>query len=293
MPALIKAFFASSAALLFWTPFTLHTHAFVHHSKHAGFATRLNNPRASLITPRAATFSSGHATFLNGSGTATSLSATGFGGSDNPIIGVEEMIAEMKKQAPADDFDMVGAEKAIREAYESYAMTPIIQKVADGDSALTLVPEDETVAILDSCDAAVEDFATDAIGLLLALSGVPSKITKTVARKIMRKAKGRLTNKLKSIARDFFNDAGNLFKVGSGLAAIASALMEVFSVGFIIDAIFGEMSWWEIASLSTWIAAQIAIIFFSGGSALAIKLLTVVPAVVDLCLSAGRVGTQC
>lgn len=200
-----------------------------------------------------------------------------------------EAIIEMAKAEAGEDTDMAKVEAIIKEVYEA-GQTPIGDVVATTPSAFSIAAEAE---IQDACTFAVIDVAIEAISLLLAISGAPSKVTKKVAQKIINRNKKKIVKEMKKILKEYFMDSDNLPSIGTGLSEIASLVLSIMSPQAIFNAIIEELSWVEAIGVGALLLAQIALTFGSGGIFLAGKLLLFTGPVIDLVSASVRAVDVC
>lgn len=160
-------------------------------------------------------------------------------------------------------------------------------------AAIELQEMEVSMKLFDPCAEALFDVTVDLIGLVMAIVGVPGHIGKKVAKTLAKKARKRLNREVKRIIRDYFQNASDLIKVSQGIWEFLQALLSIFDLGSIINAIFAEMIWWEVLLYSTWITAQVALLFVASAPGIVVKLALVTPSIIDVVASAVRVGENC
>jgi len=202
-------------------------------------------------------------------------------------------ILKMVEEGAWEGVDLELATKIVDEIFESHEC--VADSVADTAVMMSFmsISQGNTEDFLTPCGEASLSLTIDVIGLFMSLLGLPGSIGKRVAVKIVGKAKKRLVKEVVRIAREYFQNAGNLLLVATGLVELFGVLLSIFSPTQIIDIIFGEMTYYEIAIYSVLITTNIALLFAASAPAIVVKLALVTPDVIDVVRSTVDVVEKC
>jgi hypothetical protein len=200
-------------------------------------------------------------------------------GEEEPDI---EEILKAIRETTTEGADIAAAEALIKEA--GLANRPISQWKPS---------EEVSIEDLSPCEEAVIDVTANALGLLLTLAGTPSGAGKLAAKKLAKFQVQKNSVEFTKIILSRFVKF-DLLNVAVGLVEIMALLLDLTGgIGTIIDAVFGEMTWFQIVVSGAAIIAQLSLIFASGSAYLVVLLAVATTDVLLLVDSAVTVSNKC
>lgn len=184
-------------------------------------------------------------------------------------------------------------ETAINEGITDYDEELILETIkqslkARKASTKAFIDDSADISMQSSCEWAIVELATEAVSLAMAASGMPSGTGKRVAKILVKRAKKKLLKEMKSIARDCFGSP-NPVKIAEGLFRIMGIIVGDIGFSEVSSIVYDAIGIWDAFQ----IVALLSLYFVSGGSALAAKLASMTPAMIDVVEAAMEVNRCC
>ncbi len=131
------------------------------------------------------------------------------------------------------------------------------------------------------------------IAVILALFGLPSRLTTAVASRIIGRLFTReFTSFLRDIALNYLTSS-NILTVAEGIVQVINFIFRFFTPGELFEMIIDELTWWDKAAFGTLVLAQIVATFVTAGAALAVRIATMGPPIVAVVQNAVAVVNNC
>lgn len=124
--------------------------------------------------------------------------------------------------------------------------------------------------------------------------GVPGSATdKVVTAVISRVATQTFNRALRDIANGYWTNGSNLLRMGNGFVRLLNLIGAVFTPAQFFSFVMSQLTFWEGLQFGTIGLAKIIATFATKGGAIAIRLATMGPAVINLVRRSVEVGTSC
>lgn len=146
---------------------------------------------------------------------------------------------------------------------------------------------------MNNCEWATFELVVDIFGLIMAIIGLPSHISKRAAKKLAKKAGKKLNSRFRKIAKEHFRNTTDLMSIATGVWEFLKAIGELLSPSAIINTIFGSMSFWEKVSWGVLVSSQILLLFATNIGYIVAKMAMVAPSIAEVVASTANIIDKC